>query len=712
MKKGIVICVKSAQSDNIRYGITKNNYNQQLNIIQRERKVIKQLQNMKYTTMMFVVVFFISLLTVAILTFSSIKAAKSGLHDLGEDAMHDIHSSVINSLTALNDQIKHKLKSDLTNLEFQMMRGEDLYIGDETSKIGNFNVPVMKKGDSDVYANTELVDLITRETGAKTTIFQLVDNKLLRISTSVIKKNGERAIGTYITADSPVYKTIMRGDTFLGKAFVVDDWYLTAYSPLYDMNKKIIGAVFVGDLMLNKEVVGFISKTKIGHGYFYVYGPKGEFLVHPTHDSSESVFDVVPEFRNHKSGFLNYESSKGVKKIVYAEMFDAWGLWIAVGMNDDDITKGVDRKLLNQALVLGAIVMGLGMFLNFFLIRIVNTRVKSIADVAALVGAGDYTVKFNVKSKDVLGDLSNSLNDMVDSSSEMLGQINKSSASLATASTQLAGIANELVTSADETTSIAEQSFSNAEEVSANMDSVAAASEESATNLNMVAAATEEMGNTIQEIAENSSKASVTTNEAVSATQRSQEAVESLGSAADSIGKITETITEISEQTNLLALNATIEAARAGEAGKGFAVVANEIKELAKETANATGSIREAITEIQSRTNSTITDIGGISGVISDVNDIVQTIVTAVEEQSITTNEIVQNVTQASAGISEINENIATSSMMTSEVSSGVGQVRERSVGAKSSIEHLQASASELSNLADDLSSLVARFKV
>ncbi len=673
--------------------------------------MIDKLRDMKYTTMMFVVILFISLLSVAVMTFSSIKAARNGLTSLGKGAIQDIHFSVINSLSSLNKQIKRKLESDLIYLESKMMTGEDLYIGERKIKVGNFNIPIMKKGNSAVSADTELVDLITQETGSKVTVFQLVDDKLLRIATSVIKQDGQRATGTYISSDSIVYKTIMRGDTFLGKAFVVDDWYLTAYSPLYDKNKKIIGAVFVGDLMLNQEVKDLISATKIGPGYFFVYGSKGEFLIHPSLDAKTSIFDLIPAFKDHKSGFINY-IWKGVGKASYVESFEPWDVWVGVGMNKSDIIMGIDRKLLNQSLIIGIVVVGIGILLNFFLIKIVTTRVKSISDVAALVGSGDYTVKFNVNSKDALGDLSNSLNEMVISSSEMLGQINNSSEALASASSQLASIANNLVDSADETTSIAEQSSRNAEEVSSNMDSVAAASEQSATNLNMVAAATEEMGNTIQEIAENSSKASNTTSEAVSATQRSQEAVESLGGAADSIGKITETITEISEQTNLLALNATIEAARAGEAGKGFAVVANEIKELAKETANATGSIREAIIEIQSRTNSTITDIGGITGVIADVNDIVQTIVTAVEEQSITTNEIVQNVTQASAGISEINENIANSSIMASEVSSGVGLVRERSVGVKASSEELQTSAGELSNLAENLGSLVAKFKV
>ena len=109
--------------------------------------------------------------------------------------------------------------------------------------------------------------------------------------------------------------------------------------------------------------------------------------------------------------------------------------------------------------------------------------------------------------------------------------------------------------------------------------------EESTTNLDMIASASEEMGTTIKEIAENSSRARLTTEEAVSKARKSHEGVRELGEAAQAIGTVTETITEISEQTNLLALNATIEAARAGEAGKGFAVVANEIKELAKETA-------------------------------------------------------------------------------------------------------------------------------
>ncbi len=95
-----------------------------------------------------------------------------------------------------------------------------------------------------------------------------------------------------------------------------------------------------------------------------------------------------------------------------------------------------------------------------------------------------------------------------------------------------------------------------------------------------------------------------------------------LGMAAQAIGQVTETITEISGQTNLLALNATIEAVRAGEAGKGFAVVANEIKELAKQTAEATQAIKGKIEDVQTPTASTVTEIDQISTVINGVNEI------------------------------------------------------------------------------------------
>lgn len=688
--------------------------------------MLSKFHKMKYTTMMFVVIAFICIVTIAVLSITSIRSSTAGLYDLGEDALKNIHTSMINSLHMYTTDLQSRMSTDATMFSDEIaLTGTPELDDTETVPINAFNdegvsqgtlaLPVMKAGDVVLPNSTEFVDSALASinaTGLTLSVLQLHNNDLITIATTG-KKDGKRYVGLVWTGD--IVSALRSGTQYFKRYFHNKQHYdFVTISPIKNSSGKIIGAIHIKQNIITPSVKELLTKTKMGPGYFFVYDNDGRYVVHPSLGIDNKIFelpDIGVKFKAHKGGFINYVW-KGADKISYVTLFEDWDMWVGIGMNHHDIIGGMDKKLMTQAGIIAAIILAVGMILNFFLIKIVNSRVQSIADTAAKVGDGDYRVKFDIQSKDALGMLSNSLNDMVASSNKVLTEINESSESLASAATELASIADQLVNNADESTAVAEQSANTAGEVSSSMDSVAAASEESATNLSMIAAATEEMGNTIQEIAENSARASSTTTEAVLTSQRSQEAVESLGVAADSIGKVTEAITEISEQTNLLALNATIEAARAGEAGKGFAVVANEIKELAKETANATSSIRDAITQIQSQTSSTIEDMSGISTVISDVNEIVQGIVTAVEEQSITTNEIVQNVSQATTGIAEINESIASSSQMSTEVSLGVGQVKERSQDVKNSSEHVQTAADELSKLAENLSALVTRFKV
>lgn len=683
--------------------------------------MLKRFTNVKFTTKLFLSMIIVVVVSIFITSGNAVRMSKQGLYELGEGAVKDIHQSLYNALAAIDDNIRKKLDGDLLLLERQIKSKGGMLLDDykmiEATMVHQVTmdtvtkeIPRLQSGIVYLNDDEEIVDEIMETTGSTATIFQLVDDKLLRIATNVRKTDGERATGTYIPSDSPVYQTIMRGEIFRGKAYVVNDWYLTAYKPLRSLDDEIIGAVYVGQKMISEQVRTLVSETKIGPGYFYLYTDEGSMLVHPTLGPDDNVFEIVPELKQ-EDGMVEYVY-QGDEKIAYKKRIDDWGVTLAVGMDRDDIVGGLDVRMLRNNLLVGLVVVAAGIVVTIFLVRSINKPLKELADKSIKVGEGDYTVSFSSTVDDAIGQLTNSLGIMVAKGRTMLEDIIKSSESLSAASTELATISDQMVGNAESTTTIADESSRNAQEVSDNMASVSAAMEESTVNLDMIASASEEMGNTIKEIAENSARARQTTEQAVSTAQKSHGSIMELGEAARAIGSITETITEISEQTNLLALNATIEAARAGEAGKGFAVVANEIKDLAQGTAEATGKIKEAIDGIQSRTSGTVKEIEEITEIINNVDEIVNGIVTAVEEQSITTNEIVNNVNQASQGIGEINENVASSNQMTAEMTEGVGQVRERSVEVKESSQHVRSSADELSKLAERLTQLVAQFKI
>ena len=313
---------------------------------------------------------------------------------------------------------------------------------------------------------------------------------------------------------------------------------------------------------------------------------------------------------------------------------------------------------------------------------------------------------------DEIGELARGLNGFVSNLQKMIKETQDNADHLTASSETLTSISSQMSAGAEQTSGKSNTVAASAEEMSSNMSSVATAVEQASANTNMIASSAEQMAATINEIAQNSEKARSITGGAVSQAKNSAERVGELGSAAQEISKVTETITEISEQTNLLALNATIEAARAGEAGKGFAVVANEIKELARQTADATGEIKKRIEGIQNSISGTITDIEQVPQVINDVNQIVSTIATAVEEQSVTTKEIAENVAQTSTGIGEVTENVTQSTTVAGEIAKDISEVNQAAGEMANSSAQVNMSAEELSRLSEQLKVMIGRFRV
>ncbi len=325
---------------------------------------------------------------------------------------------------------------------------------------------------------------------------------------------------------------------------------------------------------------------------------------------------------------------------------------------------------------------------------------------------GDLTRTIRSASNDEVGELANGFNEFIQNLRSMIMSIIKNAKSLDTSSDELSKYSQQMFKGADDMSKQSNTVATSAEAMSSNISIVAASMEEATTNVNIVASATEEMTASINEIAQNSEKARLVAGDAVTYAQNASGQVDELEKAAQDISKITEVISEISEQTNLLALNATIEAARAGDAGRSFAVVASEIKELAKQTADATNEIKNKIEGIQQSTSGTISEIGKISKIINDVNDIVEGIASAVEEQAVTTMEIAGNIAQASAGNEEVNKNVAQSSQVSINIAEDITAVYKSANEISSDSSEINQSAEKLSDLAELLMKMVDRFKI
>ncbi len=370
---------------------------------------------------------------------------------------------------------------------------------------------------------------------------------------------------------------------------------------------------------------------------------------------------------------------------------------------------GAAVRLISILLV---VALALSVAMAFFMVRSITGPVAKAAKLAETMAKGDFTSTLDIDQQDEIGTMARSLNTMVGQLSAMIREVIGCVNRLTASSNDLAVVSKQLSANAKESSDKAATVAAATEEMSTNMQSVSAAMEQSTSNVNMVASSTEEMTVTVNEIAQSAEKARAITDGAVTQSRHTSEKMAVLGESALRIGRVTETINEISEQTNLLALNATIEAARAGEAGKGFAVVANEIKELARQTAAATVDIKNQINGMQATTATTVEDIEKISEVIADINNVINGIATAVEEQSMASNEIAGNISQASMGIAEVNENVAQSTVVIADITRDIAGINQQSTQVGDGSNQVQQSAQGLAELAAQLDQLVKQFKV
>jgi methyl-accepting chemotaxis protein len=321
---------------------------------------------------------------------------------------------------------------------------------------------------------------------------------------------------------------------------------------------------------------------------------------------------------------------------------------------------------------------------GWVLARSVRRPVRSLMISIDHLAAGDLSREVPVVGHDEFGQMAAGLGQAVRDIRTSLSEVDASANRLAHSSSALART-NERISRAGHARS-------------APVEAVTEHTAQVASDADSLSTAAIELGASIREISVNATDAATVGEEAVTAARVTNGIVAKLRESSGQIGTVLNVISSIAEQTNLLALNATIEAARAGDMGKGFAVVAGEVKELARETAEATKDIARRIEVIQADTGEAVSAVNQISEVVSLINEHQTAIAAVVAEQTQTIDQMGIIAASATHGSSAIAVAITDVASAMDDAIGGIGES--------------ERFAEDTSRVGRQLQEIVARFNV
>ncbi|MCK3865275.1 MULTISPECIES: methyl-accepting chemotaxis protein [Pseudomonas] len=570
---------------------------------------------------------------------------------------------------------------------------------DQPVAVAGVQTPSLYLGNEVLNNNFEEVDEFKQMSGGVATVFVRSGDDFIRVSTSLTKQDGNRAIGTVLDRQGAAYQRVADGQTYIGRAVLFDRSYMTQYSPVRDSNGKVIAVLFIGFDYTDAQNAQFenLKRFRLGQtGSLALLDEQKHWLVPPAGVQAPDQAIAVMLDLAKTPGAGRFWSDNNEDFYSVSVPFEG-GPWAVVASMPKAEIRAVTWEVGIRLVIGSVLAMLLAVGATVWLLRSKLAPLSDLVRQAQALGAGDLSARLNVSSHDEIGQLARSFNQMGEALSTMVSHIRSAAEQVNSRAQALSGLSGG--------------AYEGMEQQSGEITSMAGAVEEfSATSLNIA----DNMGNTERLAQENAQQtrigrtsmqeASSSLEHIATALNSTAAVINTLGQRSQEIGGIVGVITSIAEQTNLLALNAAIEAARAGEQGRGFAVVADEVRNLASRTRQATDEISAMIQSIQQETGNAISTMEHGKVLMQDGlsrNADVASALARIDEQSRSAGQQFAAITTATQ------EQSSTATLLSSNLQSiALANSEQREV-----VSNLAVTAKELETLAAGLRQEVDRFR-
>lgn len=342
-----------------------------------------------------------------------------------ERLITNVNDGIYNMIDTQQRVLNQWLLSAADSFEKKMeYLGPDSFNYDEMVQVGEYYLPTWYMGEQKITFDYTLVDELIETERLPASIFMLVDNEFVRVSTNVRQKNGERITTTLLDKEGPIYERLINGQVYVGRANVEGIMHATIYAPIFDEKENIlIGAFVLGRREQEYELINNIEKISIGDdGHVMIMDSNGDVIIHPELTEQNLIeYDWVKKIIQKKDGYIEYNYN-GAEKIAYYKYFEPWDWYIvSVGLHGDIYSTS------NTLSIMLVMIIAVSFVISAMIARKMSSEffkpIDKLMDSLKKLKNGDLSSRFTSYEDDEFKFLSNTFNSMSYTLSILIGRI-------------------------------------------------------------------------------------------------------------------------------------------------------------------------------------------------------------------------------------------------------------------------------------------------